>query len=135
MTYSIAQAAARSGLSIDTLRYYERIGLVEPPARDSGGRRDYSDADLSWLEFLTRLRTTGMPIRMMREYAGLRHRGVGTSAKRRQILVEHRAGVRDRIKELQSCLEVLDYKIINYESMERTLAHATGMSDVMGEAS
>jgi DNA-binding transcriptional MerR regulator len=119
VTYSIAQAAARSGLSIDTLRYYERIGLVEPPARDSGGRRSYSDEDLAWLEFLTRLRLTGMPIRMMREYAQLRHRGVGSMARRRQILVEHRAGVRERIAELQSSLDVLDYKIDNYERLVR----------------
>lgn len=119
MTYSIAQAATRSGLSIDTLRYYERIGLVEPPARDAGGRRTYTDEDLGWLYFLTRLRTTGMPIRMMREYAQLRHLGDGTSARRRQILVEHRAEVRERITELQSCVEVLDYKIQNYEQIER----------------
>jgi DNA-binding transcriptional MerR regulator len=119
VTYSIAQAATRSGLSIDTLRYYERIGLVEPPARDAGGRRTYTDADLGWLYFLTRLRTTGMPIRMMREYAQLRHLGDGTSARRRQILVEHRAEVRERITELLSCVEVLDYKIQNYEQIER----------------
>jgi DNA-binding transcriptional MerR regulator len=135
VTYSIAQAAARSGLSIDTLRYYERIGLVEPPARDSGGRRDYSDEDLGWLAFLTRLRTTGMPIRMMREYAQLRHRGVGTSARRRQILVEHRAGVRDRIAELQSCLEVLDYKITNYELVERNMPMPADLADAVVEAS
>jgi DNA-binding transcriptional MerR regulator len=136
VTYSIAHAAARSGLSIDTLRYYERIGLVEPPARDSGGRRTYTDEDLTWLEFLTRLCTTGMPIRMMREYAQLRHRGVSTSARRKQILVEHRAGVRERIAELQSCLDVLDYKIVNYEQMADS--GFTGTADVpvvMGEAS
>jgi DNA-binding transcriptional MerR regulator len=119
VTYSIAQAAAHSGLSIDTLRYYERIGLVEPPARDSGGRRSYSDDDLAWLVFLTRLRTTGMPIRLMREYAQLRHRGVATTSRRRQILVEHRTDVRERIAELQVCLEVLDNKITNYEQLER----------------
>jgi DNA-binding transcriptional MerR regulator len=130
VTYSIAQAAARSGLSIDTLRYYERIGLVEPPARDAGGRRDYSDADLGWLAFLTRLRTTGMPIRMMREYAQLRHRGVSSADRRRQILVEHRAGVRDRIAELQSCLDTLDHKIDNYE---RCMASAS--ATVLTEAS
>jgi DNA-binding transcriptional MerR regulator len=118
VTYSIARAAARSGLSIDTLRYYERIGLVEPPARDSGGRRTYSDDDLAWLEFLTRLRTTGMPIRLMREYAQLRHLGTGTASRRRQILVEHRTGVRERIAELQSSLATLDYKITNYERIE-----------------
>ena len=121
MTYSIAQAAANTGLSIDTLRYYERIGLVEPPARDTGGRRTYSDADLAWLHFLTRLRTTGMPIRMMREYAQLRQRGNLTAARRRQILIEHRAEVRDRVTELQSCLDMLDHKIDNYEQIERKL--------------
>lgn len=126
VTYSIAQAADRSGLSIDTLRYYERIGLVEPPARDSGGRRTYSEEDLGWLVFLTRLRTTGMPIRLMREYAQLRHRGVATSSRRRQILVEHRAGVRARIAELQSCLDVLDYKIDNYAEVERKMPVPAG---------
>jgi DNA-binding transcriptional MerR regulator len=112
VTYAIAQAAERSGLSIDTLRYYERIGLVEPPARDSGGRRSYSDDDLSWLEFLTKLRTTGMPIRMMREYAQLR--GPGTETRRMQILTDHRRDVLARIGELQSSLEALNYKISHY---------------------
>jgi DNA-binding transcriptional MerR regulator len=126
VTYSIAQAAERSGLSIDTLRYYERIGLVEPPARDSGGRRDYSEEDLAWLAFLTKLRTTGMPIRMMREYAQLRHRGVGTTARRKQILVDHRASVLERVSELQSCLEVLNYKITNYERLEREAVDVLG---------
>ena len=134
MTYSIAQAAAHSGLSIDTLRYYERIGLVEPPARDSGGRRDYSDEDMAWLHFLTRLRTTGMPIRMMREYAQLRHRGVGTTSRRKQILVEHRAGVRERISELQSCLEMLDYKVAHYDQIECGLVEQAGMTPAIDEA-
>ncbi|MGH3738228.1 MAG: MerR family DNA-binding transcriptional regulator [Micromonosporaceae bacterium] len=62
MTLSIAEASDRSGLSIDTLRYYERIGLLDPPARDSGGRRTYTEDDLGWLEFLMRLRTTAMPM-------------------------------------------------------------------------
>ena len=76
-----------------------------------------------------------MPIRMMREYAQLRHRGVGSTARRRQILVEHRAGVRDRIAELQSCLEVLDYKITNYELVERKLGLPADLSDAIVEAS
>ncbi|CAM3617432.1 MerR family transcriptional regulator [Kibdelosporangium persicum] len=122
MSYAIAQAAERSGLSIDTLRYYERIGLVEPPARDSGGRRSYSDEDLAWLEFLTKLRTTGMPIRMMREYAQLRMRGVGTETRRQQILIDHRKDVLDRIAELQGCLAALNYKIDRYRT---TIQEAT----------
>jgi DNA-binding transcriptional MerR regulator len=135
VTYSIAQAAAHTGLSIDTLRYYERNGLVEPPARDSGGRRTYSDVDLAWLHFLTRLRTTGMPIRMMREYAQLRHRGDATAARRRQILIEHRAEVRERVTELQSCLDMLDYKITNYEQIERKWTGPAELTPAIGEAS
>jgi DNA-binding transcriptional MerR regulator len=118
MSYSIAEAARRSGLSIDTLRYYERIKLVDPPARDTGGRRAYSDADLTWLEFLTKLRTTGMPIKSMREYASLRRHGNASSGRRKAILVEQRRAVADRIAELQSCMGILDYKISNYEQIE-----------------
>jgi DNA-binding transcriptional MerR regulator len=121
VTYAIAEAAHRSGLSIDTLRYYERIELIEPPARDAGGRRVYNEDDLAWLGFLTRLRTTGMPIRMMREYAKLRHLGLASAGRRRQILVTQRAEVLDRIAELHSCLDVLNHKIANYEECERDL--------------
>jgi DNA-binding transcriptional MerR regulator len=121
MSYSIAQAARHSGLSIDTLRYYERIKLIDPPARDPGGRRAYSDADLAWLEFLTKLRTTGMPIRLMREYASLRHHGVASAGRRKAILVEQRRAVAAHIAELQACMDVLDYKISNYECLEGNL--------------
>jgi len=113
--YWIAQAAQRSGLSIDTLRYYERIDLLDPPARDTGGRRVYSDSDLAWLEFLTKLRLTGMPIRMMREYTQLRREGEISAVRRRAILVEQRQSVLGRIAELQSCLDLLDHKIVNYD--------------------
>lgn len=127
MSYSIAEAARRSGLSIDTLRYYERIKLVDPPARDTAGRRSYSDDDLSWLVFLTHLRTTGMPIRMMREYAQLRRHGDASAARRMGILVEQRDSVRARIAELRSCLDILDYKIDNYDRICRDLA-GTGVT-------
>ena len=125
MTYAIAEAAHRSGLSIDTLRYYERMQLIDPPARDSGGRRAYSEEDLAWLEFLTHLRRTGMPIRMMREYSKLRHQGLSSAGRRKQILIEQRAEVLDRIAELKSCLDVLNYKIANYEQCERDLDEKT----------
>jgi DNA-binding transcriptional MerR regulator len=124
MSYSIAAAARRSGLSIDTLRYYERIKLVDPPARDAAGRRAYSDADLTWLEFLTKLRTTGMPIKMMREYASLRRHGEASAGRRKAILVDQRRAVAAQIAELQSCLDVLDYKITNYEQIERKMVGA-----------
>ncbi|MFD2421599.1 MerR family transcriptional regulator [Amycolatopsis pigmentata] len=125
MSYSIAEAARRSGLSIDTLRYYERMKLLEPPARDAAGRRAYSDEDLEWLGFLTKLRTTGMPIKMMREYAQLRWQGDAAAPRRMAILVEQRRSVRERIAELQSCLDVLDYKIDKYETVCRFVTGAT----------
>ena len=118
-----------SGLSIDTLRYYERIELIDPPARDSGGRRAYSEEDLGWLGFLTKLRTTGMPIRLMREYAKLRHQGLPSSTRRKNILIEHRRDVVTRIAELQACLEVLNYKITNYEQCERNLVAEPGLEE------
>ncbi|MGH3469959.1 MAG: MerR family transcriptional regulator [Thermocrispum sp.] len=116
---SIAEAAVRSGLSIDTLRYYERIGLIDPPARDAGGRRQYTADDLGWIEFLTRLRTTGMSIRGMQRYADLRREGPSTAGERRRMLLEQRAVVRARIEELTGCLGVLDYKIAHYAELER----------------
>lgn len=117
MSLSIAEASDRTGLSIDTLRYYERIGLLDPPARDSGGRRTYTDDDLGWLAFLMRLRTTGMPIRVMQRYAQLCREGAETYEGRRQLLIEQRAAVRARIAELTECLDVLDYKIENYAAL------------------
>jgi DNA-binding transcriptional MerR regulator len=130
VTYAIAEAAQQSGLSIDTLRYYERIELIDPPARDSGGRRAYSDEDLAWLGFLTKLRTTGMPIRLMREYAKLRHQGLATTSRRKKIMIQHRTDVLNRIAELQGCLEVLNYKITNYEQCERDLnAQLSGLEE------
>jgi DNA-binding transcriptional MerR regulator len=122
MSYSIAAAARRSGLSIDTLRYYERIKLLDPPERDAAGRRAYSDEDLTWLGFLTRLRTMGMPIKMMREYAALRQHGQASAERRKSILVAQRRAVAARIAELQSSLDVLDYKIANYEQIEHKFA-------------
>ncbi|MTD59349.1 MerR family transcriptional regulator [Amycolatopsis pithecellobii] len=129
MSYSIAEAARRSGLSIDTLRYYERINLLEPPARDAAGRRAYSDDDLDWLVFLTRLRATGMSIKLMREYAQLRRRSEANAPRLMGILVEQRDSVRARIAELQSCLDVLDYKIDRYDEVCRVQA-ATKMEEM-----
>ncbi|MFC4004510.1 MerR family transcriptional regulator [Prauserella oleivorans] len=120
MSYSIAQVARRTGLSVDTLRYYERIRLLDPPARDQAGRRVYSDADLAWLRFLTRLRTAGMPIRRMREYARLRGRGPASAPRRKAMLVEQRGVVTRRIAELRDCLEVLDHEIGAHDEVSGT---------------
>ncbi|MEU1725386.1 MerR family transcriptional regulator [Actinomadura sp. ATCC 39365] len=111
---TIQEAAQRSGLSAHTLRYYERIGLIHSVGRNVSGHRDYAEADLRWLDFLTKLRTTGMPIADMCRYAELRRMGEHTSAERLAMLELHRERVRARIAELSADMSVLDHKIDTY---------------------
>jgi len=119
----IGELARRTGLSAHTIRYYERIGLLPTADRDRSHQRDYDASILVWIEFLGRLKTTGMPIREMLRYAALREQGDGTAADRRRLLEDHRAGVRAHVADLQACLLVLDAKIAGYagdnERMDR----------------
>ena len=96
--------------------YYEKIGLLPPARRDASGHRQYDERDLVWMEFLGRLKTTGMPIREMLTYAGLRESGAGTEAERCEILKTHREQVRAQISALSESLNVLDTKIKTYET-------------------
>jgi DNA-binding transcriptional MerR regulator len=100
-TYGPAEAAERSGFSIDTLRYYEREGILPPVARNSGGRRRYSDDDLAMLDFLRCLRDTGMPIERLRRYGELA-RSDRTMPERLALIEEHTKVVESRIAELES---------------------------------
>lgn len=112
----IADAAALTGLSVDTLRYYERDGLLlRPVPRSASGQRRYEDADLRWIELLTRLRSTGMPIRDVRRYADLVREGAGTEAARLDLLRAHRAAVLSQLAELTEHLGAIDRKIGIYE--------------------
>lgn len=130
LTVPIATASARTGLSTDTLRYYEKSGLVDPPARDSAGRRMYSEADLEWLTFVTRLRTTGLPIRRLKQYYELRRLGDTSAARRKHILVSHRAELVAQIEAMTACLGVLDHKISIYEDIERRFSGAEPTAQV-----
>ncbi|MFB7946015.1 MerR family transcriptional regulator [Kitasatospora phosalacinea] len=112
--HSIGEVAAASGLSAHTLRWYERIGLLEPVDRSHAGQRRYSDADLARLAFLTKLRLTGMPVADMVRYVELLRAGDGTRAERRELLVAHRAEVRQRLADLHATLAVIDLKIEHY---------------------
>lgn len=111
----IGDLARRTGLSAHTIRYYERIGLLPRPSRDDAGRRDYDAGALVWIEFLGRLKTTGMPIRDRLRYARLRAEGPATTPERRALLAAHRDRVRAHVAELQACLLSLDAKIAGYE--------------------
>jgi DNA-binding transcriptional MerR regulator len=113
-TLSIAEAARDRRLSPHTLRYYERAGLLDAVSRDGGGRRRYTEADLDRVLFLQRMRRTGMPIRVLRQYVALVGEGPATAARRLEMLEDHRAGVLLRLEELQDALAALDYKIARY---------------------
>ena len=112
---SIAQAARRTGLSVHTLRYYERAGLVvTPPDRTAGGRRRYQKLDLEWITVCTRLRATGMPIKVIRRYAELVSAGHGNEKERLALMGAHRADVLARLDELQENLQLIEHKIDVY---------------------
>ncbi len=108
---TIEQVAEHIGLSVHTLRYYERIGLLDPVGRAASGHRRYAAKDLAWLEFLTRLRATGMSIRQMQEFAALRRQGDTTIAERRALLEAHQQMVQMHIEDLQRNLEAITRKI------------------------
>ncbi|KRE13191.1 MerR family transcriptional regulator [Bosea sp. Root483D1] len=117
----IGELARRSGLSAHTIRYYERIGLLPYADRDRSRQRDYDASILTWIEFLGRLKTTGMPIREMLRYAASREKGSGSEAERRALLERHREQVRARVAELEACLLVLDTKIAGYADIEKRI--------------
>lgn len=110
----IGELAKRTGLTTYTLRYYEQIGLLPCPSRGLSGIRDYDESVLGWIEFLGRLKTTGMPIRDMLRYTALREMGACTRNERRKLLEDHRDHVRVRITELETNIQILDDKIAGY---------------------
>jgi DNA-binding transcriptional MerR regulator len=114
--YAPSEAARRSGFSLDTLRYYEKIGLLADVERTTGGQRVFTDDDLSWLLLFRCLRDTGMPIARMREYA-LLSREPGTEADRLRILAEHDEEVTRRIAEMQTQREHIRGKMAWYREM------------------
>jgi len=120
--HGISEVSATSGLSAHTLRWYERIGLLDRVDRSHAGQRRYSDADLARLAFLTKLRLTGMPVADMVRYIELVRDGDATRAERRQLLVEHREEVRQRLADLHATLAVIDRKIDMYGEQEDAAA-------------
>jgi DNA-binding transcriptional MerR regulator len=112
---SIAEAARRTGVSVHTLRYYERAGLaVAPIDRTAGGRRRYQQLDLDWITICTRLRATGMPIKAIRRYAQLVSAGRGNEQERLALLEAHHGEVTAKLAELHENLKLIDHKISVY---------------------
>src|SRR5688500_6931926 len=113
-TLTISDAARARGVSAHTLRYYERAGLLDPIDRGASGHRRYAEEDLVRIQFLTKLRSTGMPIRQIRAYADLMRGGDETHEARLTLLEEHREAVRARLAETERNLELIDRKIDFY---------------------
>jgi DNA-binding transcriptional MerR regulator len=113
-TYSPREAADRTGLTLDALRYYEREGLVGPVDRTAGGRRRYTDDDLAWVGLLTCLREAGLGIADLRRFTGLLRTGDAPAAERVEFLTRCRAGLLDQLTATTRALTVLDDKIAHY---------------------
>jgi len=128
----IAEVSEQYGLSADTLRYYERIGLLQPVNRSESGIRDYSEIDVKRVEFIKCMRSAGLPIEVLIEYVGLVQQGDGTVAARKEILQEQRDLLAARMAEMQKTLDLLDYKINVYEN--RVLKREQDMLQVENEA-
>ena len=111
---TISDAARASGLSAHTLRYYERAGLLDRVDRNGSGHRRYVGEDLERIQFLAKLRSTGMPIRKIREYTELVRRGEDTNEKRMEMLLEHRESLRSQLEETAQTLELIERKIDYY---------------------
>ena len=111
----IAEVSEKFGLSVDTLRYYERVGLIPPVHRNQGGIRDYDELDLRRVDFIKCMRGASLPVEVLIDYMALVQRGDSTIEARKEILVEQRDLVAARLEEMQKTLERLNYKIEVYE--------------------
>lgn len=124
----IAEVSERHGLSADTLRYYERVGLIPPVNRNGSGMRDYNELDIRRVEFIKCMRGAGLPIEVLIDYMALVQQGDRTIAARKEILIEQRDQLAGRIQEMQKTLDLLNHKIQVYENAiltkEKTIVQA-----------
>jgi DNA-binding transcriptional MerR regulator len=111
----IAEVSEQHGLSTDTLRYYERIGLIPPVNRSESGIRDYNDLDIRRVEFVKCMRSAGLPVEVLIDYIALVQQGDQTIAARKDILVEQRELLISRMEQMQKTLDILNHKIEIYE--------------------
>ncbi|MGX9522696.1 MerR family transcriptional regulator [Vibrio mediterranei] len=111
----IKRFSERVGLSPYTLRYYEKIGLIRNVNRDTSGRRFYLEKDTDWIQFVIRLKDTGMPLDVIKEYSKLRYQGESTLEARKELLEEHRTYLKAELEKQEKHLSALDAKIDFYE--------------------
>ena len=116
---TIAETSKKYNMTADTLRYYERIGLIPPVPRTKGGIRNYDENSCRWIELMKCLRSAGVQIEALIEYAALSRQGEGTEERRKAILIEQREQLLARMEEMQRSLDRLNYKIENYDKILR----------------
>jgi MerR family transcriptional regulator, aldehyde-responsive regulator len=112
---TITEVSEKFDIPQDTLRYYERIGLIPRVNRNKGGSRDYTGDDCRWVEFIKCMRSAGLPIEVLIEYVGLFQQGDATIEARKALFIEQRRLLLKRMEDMQKTLERLDYKIASYE--------------------
>ena len=111
---TIAEVSKKVNLSADTLRYYERIGLIPEVNRTESGIRNYTEEDLGWIEFSKCMRNAGMSIEALIEYIKLYKKGDVTLEARKQLLISQKDVIKERLEEIQNTFDRINYKIKNY---------------------
>ena len=114
---TIAEVSKKVNLSADTLRYYERIGLIPEVNRTESGIRNYTEEDLGWIEFSKCMRNAGMSIEALIEYIKLYKKGDVTLEARKQLLISQKDVIKERLEEIQNTFDRINYKIKNYEKL------------------
>ncbi|WP_228465707.1 MerR family transcriptional regulator [Listeria marthii] len=116
LTMNIKEASEKSGVSADTIRYYERIGLIPPVHRNENGVRKFGAEDLRWIQFSRQMRRAGLSIEALIDYLALFREGEHTLESRVELLKEQRIDLKNRIDVMQDALDRLDFKIDNYDT-------------------
>lgn len=112
---TIKEASEKTGISIDNLRYYERIGLIPEVPRTESGIRDYDEMAIHWIEFAMRFKKAGVSLEAIREYIQLALQGESTKEARREILLETKAGLEKKLHDINETMDVINFKIDTYD--------------------
>ncbi|WPC43685.1 MerR family transcriptional regulator [Clostridium sp. JS66] len=112
---TITEVSKKYELSADTLRYYERVGLIPEVNRNKSGIRDYTEEDCKWVEFIKCMRSAGLPIEILIEYVTLFKQGNETIEARKELLTDQRKQLVEKMEDIKKTIERLDYKIERYE--------------------
>ena len=117
---TIKEVCEKYDITPDTLRYYERVGVIPEVSRTKGGIRDFTEEDIKWVENAVCMRSAGVPVEMLIEYVKLFQEGDSTITARRNLLIEARAKVQENLDKYQATMDRLNYKISRYEEAVKT---------------